>query len=450
MPGTSTKAKRKQDLDMHSTFVIVLASISMAIVALGILTQLVGSGLKYQVDPSIDGGADSAEFLATLEALTSARLNTHTAVQPLTNGDIYYPAALDAIRGAKKSVDLEAYIFQKGRVTDEFVQALTERARAGAKVNVVLDAVGSFSTPKKYFDKLIDAGGKVAWYHPLRLHNFFMYNNRTHRELLIVDGKVAFLGGMGIADHWRYSKDAQHPQWRDTMFRVEGDAVSQLQGTFSENWLESTGTLLTGEAFFPLSATAQATGQENTGAMRALVVRGTPDTGGATHARILFQALIASAQTSIHITTPYFLPDKSMREELIRAKRDRGVEVTIITPGTRSDHMLTRTSSRKLYGDVLKSGARIFEYQPAMIHAKILIVDGRWSVVGSTNFDHRSFGLNDEVNLAVLDKPLASQLEAQFEKDVGQSREMDYEQWKKRPLLDRVLEWFGWAISKQQ
>ena len=309
------------------------------------------------------------------------------------------------------------------------------------QVNIVLDAIGSFATWNSYFKELRDAGGQVAWYHPIRFDTLPRINNRTHRELIIIDGEIGFIGGAGVADHW-YKGKRRHPRWRDTMFRVEGEEVTSLQATFAENWLEASGELLIDKEYFPLCKVDSET--------VAMVINSSPSVGGSTRARMLFQSLLASAQKSICITTPYFLPDKSARDEMVRAIKERGVEVKIITPGSHSDHMLTRTSSRRLYGDLLKAGAQIYEYKPAMIHAKVMIIDGLWSVVGSTNFDNRSFGLNDEINLAAFDDKLALRLEEDFARDMADSRRITYEQWKHRSKFERFHEWLGWVLERQQ
>jgi cardiolipin synthase len=304
-----------------------------------------------------------------------------------------------------------------------------------------MDALGSLGTTTRHFRELCDAGGKVSWYNPMKWNRLPRYNNRSHRELLIVDGRVGFIGGAGIADHWLINK-GKKLRWRDTMVRVEGDAVPNLQATFAENWLEATGEMLTGPDYYPMEDAASESA--------VLVVNSTPSAGGATRARMLFQLLLASAQKSIHITTPYFLPDASLRDELVGALQERGVEVRIVVPGKHSDHMLTRSSSRLAYGKLLKAGARIFEYEPAMIHAKILLVDGIWSVVGSTNFDNRSFGLNDEVNLAAFDENFTQRLEEDFARDMAESCEVTYEQWRRRPVFDRAPELLGWVFERQQ
>ncbi|HJZ11038.1 MAG TPA: phospholipase D-like domain-containing protein, partial [Acidobacteriota bacterium] len=363
-------------------------------------------------------------------------------VEVLTNGEVFYEAQLEAIRNARSSINLEAYIFQRGKVTRRFVEALAERARAGVKVNMVLDAIGCFLTTRKFFKELSDAGGRVEWYHPFRWYNLPRLNNRTHRELLIIDGEIGFTGGAGFADHWLHNK-RKHRRWRDSMFRVRGGAVKSLQSVFAENWLEASGEILTGARYFPVQ-------KEQPYGMMALVVSSAPSMGRSTRARVLFQTLLATASKSIYITSPYFLPDKSVREELKKAIKIRQVEVKIITPGRHSDHLLTRRSSRRLYGELLRAGASIYEYRPTMIHTKSMIVDGVWSVVGTTNFDNRSFGLNDEVNLVVYDEVLTGRLQEDFAKDLAESHRVSYQQWKHRNLFERFHEWFGWILERQQ
>jgi len=425
-----------------STGFLVIAYLAIAAVGLVIFVSLFGPGLRYKISATNSEDNTSGEFLHVLESLTDSKVSSGLRPTVLTNGDHFYEAELQAIAGAQQSVNLEAYILQEGAIAQRYVDALTERARARVKVNVVLDALGSASTTKRYFARLTEAGGRLAWYNSASWNRLPRYNHRTHRELLVIDGRVGFIGGAGVADHW-YKGSPKDPRWRDTMVRVEGAAVASLQATFAENWLESCGEVLTGREYFPQL-------NEDVAQCAALVVNSTPSVGGATRARILFQMLLASAQRSIHITTPYFLPDQSMKEELLRAMRERGVAVTLLLPGKRSDHLLTRSSSRMAYGALLKHGAVIYEYQPAMIHAKILLIDGLWSVVGSTNFDNRSFGLNDEVNLAVRDSGLVERLESDFCRDLANSERVTYESWRNRPVIQRAPELLGWVFERQQ
>jgi cardiolipin synthase len=421
---------------------LVIAWTAIALTLLFMVSGLFGPGLRYRISATNPEDNRSDEFLNTLEALTDAKVHRKSSFTVHTNGDDFFEAELQAISAAQRSVNLEAYIFQKGEIAQRYVDAMTERARAGVKVNVVLDALGSATTHESFFREFRKAGGKLAWYNDSTWYKLPQFNHRTHRELLIVDGQVGFIKGAGIADNW-YKARPKKPRWRDSMVSVEGDAVPSLQATFAENWLESCGDVLCGEDYFP-TPRLQCAGAPS------VVVSSTPTSGGATRARLLFQMLLASAQKSIHITTPYFVPDRSMLNELIRAIRERGVDVTLIVPGKKSDHLLTRSSSRREYGRLLECGARIFEYQPAMIHAKVLLIDGIWGVVGSTNFDNRSFGLNDEVNLAVRGEKFVQRLESDFARDLANSELITLERWRRRPLFERAPELIGWVLTRQE
>ncbi|HEY4661577.1 MAG TPA: phospholipase D-like domain-containing protein [Terriglobales bacterium] len=423
-----------------STTFLVFAYVALGILSVLVFVGLFGPGLGYRVSAGVESANDSDEFLHMLEALVDAKINRNTALTVLTNGHCFYEEELAAISEAQHSVNLEAYIFHPGEITERFVRALEERARAGVQVNLVLDSMGNTRTPKKHFTRLEAAGGKVAWYNGSKWDKLPRFNNRTHRELLVIDGRLGFIGGAGVADQW-WKGSKGKPTWRDTVVRVEGDAVAHLQATLAENFLEAHGEVLTDPEYF---ATRPAQGNGP-----VLVINSTPSGGGATRSRILFQVLLASARKSIHITTPYFLPDKSMRDELMRAVR-RGVEVKILVPGKKSDIWLTRNSSRAAYGELLKAGASIHEYQPSMIHAKVLLIDGLWAVVGSTNFDNRSFGLNDEVNLAACESDVCERLEEDFQRDLQHSENITYEGWRHRPVLERAPELLGWVLQREQ
>ena len=439
----------------------VLALLCLLIVAFLVFLILFEPGLEYEVTaPELPLASDA--FVCLLAALTDAAVRRDSTAEVLTNGEAFFEAQIEAIRKARSSVNLEAYIFYKGEVTRRFLDALTERARAGVKVKLVIDAIGSFATPNSYFKDLKAAGGRVEWYQPIRWYTFKRFNNRTHRELLIVDGKVGFIGGAGIADQWLRPQKSG-PRWRDTVVRVEGSLVVGLQTTFTENWLEASGEILSGAEYFPGCYHGDA-GEKGAAGMGAaagpggatedlrsgLVVISAPGMGRSTRARVLFQTLLASAKKTIYITSPYFLPDPGTRRELIRAAKERGVQVQVITPGPHADHALTRASGRRRFGELLQNGVKISEYQPAMIHAKILVIDGVWAVVGSTNFDNRSFGLNDEVNLAAADAGLARRLEEDFANDLSQAKPITYEDWRRRPVKERLIELLGRLIERQQ
>jgi cardiolipin synthase A/B len=420
---------------------VVLGGVAIVLLASYFLAAIFGPMPKYQIRGQNELPAnDTPRFLHVLESLVDGVLNRTGKLEVLTNGPDFYPAILEAFRNARRSINLEAYIFQKGEIARQYVEILAERARAGVQVSLVLDAFGSLGAPKSFFRPLLDAGGRVERYNRLTWYHLLRMDSRTHRELVIIDGKIGFIGGAGVADQWLKGAKGK-PCWRDTMIRVEGEAVPNLQATFAENWLQTSGELLVGEAHFPGISCPDPT--------TALVINSTPTIGGSTRARILMQLLLASARRSISITTPYFLPDKSLMHELCLAV-ERGVKVQILVPGTKSDHMLTRSTSRGGYGELLKAGAEVYEYQPSMIHAKILIVDELWAVVGSTNFDNRSFGINDEVNLAVRDRGVALRLATDNAQDLRLSCRVTLDDWRHRPVTERATELLGWVIERQQ
>lgn len=420
---------------------VVVGSIALALMIAHLLAGIFGPMPAYRITGAEElPNNESGEFLVILESLSDAKANNTGRIEILANGPAFYPAELEAIRNAQRSVNLEAYVFRKGEIARSYVEALAERARAGVKVNVVLDAFGSLGVPMSFFRPILQAGGKVARYNPLRWNRLLLVDNRTHRELLIVDGNLGFIGGAGIADQW-FKGHGSHPRWRDTVARVEGEAVPNLQATFAENWLSASGELLVGDAYFPDIQCPDP--------ITTMVINSTPTVGGSTRARVLFQLLLASARQSISITTPYFLPDKSLMNELCRAV-ERGVCVRVLVPGRKSDHFLTRSTSRGGYGALLRSGAEVYEYHPAMIHAKVLVIDGLWSVVGSTNFDNRSFGINDEVNLAVRDRAVAHRLQSDMDADLAESRHISLRDWEHRPVTERATELIGWVFERQQ
>jgi len=376
----------------------------------------------------------------TLASITGGGIYRHNRVSVFSNGEQFYPAEIAAIRSARKFVHIECYIFDTGEVTTILLDALTERARSGVQVRLLIDAIGSASTAKATLRPLQDAGGQVAWYHAIRWYTWPRLNYRTHREMVVVDGETGFAGGAGFADHWYRSVDGK-PRWRDMMLRFDGDAATGLSAVFAENWLESNGEVLLNSGYFPFYRGGETT---------TLVVGSAPTMGRSTYARVLLQSMVASARKTIHLTTPYFLPDPSLRGELVKAIRKRGVEVKIVVPGEASDHTLTRTSSRRLYGDLLEAGAQIYEYQPSMTHTKCLLIDGAWAVIGSTNIDSRSFGLNDEINVAISDAEVAQRLEQDFQSDVAKSHRVSYEEWRRRPLWQRLRELAGSIVERQQ
>jgi cardiolipin synthase len=403
-----------------------------------ILVFLFTPGINYHL--SHRTSVHHADFLYTLQSTCQAALHHGNRVTIYTDGPQFYPAMIDAIRSATKSVNMEAYIFQPGRIADQFIAALSERARNGVNVTIVVDAIGSFSLWGRPVRKLRDAGCRIESYQRLRWYALARINNRTHREMLIVDGRVAFTGGAGIADWWAYPDGRRRRPWRDTMARIEGPVVAALQGVAAENWLECCGEILTGSEYFP--------DLHRLGDTTAFVVRSSP-ADRATASRVAFQLLMEGADHHLHMSTPYFLPDRALRRALAQIAK-RGVAVSVIVPGRHTDQRWVRLASRRMWGQLLQAGVRIYEYRPAMTHAKILIVDGLWAVLGTTNIDNRSFEHNDEVNVALRDATVADRLLQDYRRDLQDSEEVTLEQWRRRHLWEKIVGPFVWILERQQ
>ena len=382
---------------------------------------------------------DSDEFLHIVQTTCQAAVHFNNKVEVFANGAQFYPAMRDAIRAAQASVNLEAYIVRRGEAADMLIDAMVERARAGVEVRITLDAVGSmfmFGAPLR---RLRDAGCVVNFYQSIAWYRLHRLNNRTHRELLVVDGRVAITGGAGVADWWLKPLDGR-PAWRDTMTRIEGPIVAALQGVFAENWLECCGEILTSPRHWPKLAAC--------GSTEAMLVKSSP-ADRATVSRVVFQMLIEGAVSRVDIHTPYFLPDRSLRRALVRAAR-RGVRVRVIVPGKYSDQRLVRLASRRMYRELLTGGVQIHEYRPAMTHVKALMVDEAWAVIGTTNVDNRSFEHNDEVNVAFREAAVTERLRRDFESDLAASDEITLDRWSQRPLFEKLVEPVCWILERQQ
>ncbi len=352
-------------------------------------------------------------------------------VEPLNNGAEIFPAMLSAIASARKTVNFETYIYWSGDIGQKFVEALCERAKAGVKVNVIIDWLGSGRISRQYIDQMRESGVELVHYHPLQWYDIgsaARLNNRTHRKLLIVDGKIGFTGGVGIADVWE--GNAQDPRhWRDMHYRIEGPVVAQLQAVFMDNWMKTTGHVPTGEETFPDLAAA--------GHMFAQVFKSGAQ-GGNDSMELMFLISIYSARKSIQIGNAYFVPDEQTIAAMLEARR-RGVRIQIIVPGRHTDSQIVGNASRDEWGQLLKAGVEILEYQPTMYHTKLLIVDALWVSVGSCNLDDRSLHLNDEANLNVYDPTFAATQIRTFEQDIEKSQPITYGQWNDRTLLDKIL-----------
>ncbi len=402
-----------------------------------ILVLLFTPHIPYYIEMRIDGTSD--HFIHVLESTCHTSLKPANRIEIFTNGDQFYPAMLAAIAGAAETINFECYIFKKGAIGQCFIDAFRERARAGVRVTIVMDAIGSFGAFHESARPLREAGCRVEPYQRMRWYSLARLNNRTHRELLVVDGATAFVGGAGVADWWAGSFKGK-PMWRDMMARMEGPIVSDIQGVVAENWLECCGEILTGpETYKPRRPAGEAA---------AFAIKSSP-ADRATASRVLFQTLVETSTRCVRISTPYFLPDKAFREAIRRTAR-RGVEIVVIVPGGRTDQRWVRLASRRMYGHLLESGVRVFEYGPGMTHVKTLLVDDLWAVIGTTNVDNRSFEHNDEVNVAIRDPHVAARLTADFVADREHSQEITLAAWRRRPAWEKLIGTVAWILERQQ
>jgi cardiolipin synthase A/B len=416
---------------------LYLTIIGGVFVAWLILAVLFMPHIPYHIQSAIDARSDHCVHV--LESTCETQLERGNRVEILTNGDRFYPAMLDAIRQARETVTMECYIFKKGSIGDQFVEALSERAQAGVRVTIVMDAIGSFGAFRQLSKPLQAAGCRVAAYQRFMWYRLSRLNNRTHRELLVVDGTVAFAGGAGVADWWGMPLHGK-AMWRDMMARIEGPVVARIQGVLSENWLECCGEIMTGpETYKP---------HIKVGEVAGFAIKSSP-ADRATAARALFQTLVEGAGASVLISTPYFLPDRAFREA-IRRTASRGVAFIVIVPGSRTDQRWVRLASRRMYGQLLEVGVRMFEYEAGMTHVKALLVDELWAVIGTTNFDNRSFEHNDEVNVAFRDAGVTARVAADLEADLKQCKEITLDAWRRRPVWEKLIGTVAWILERQQ
>jgi cardiolipin synthase len=385
-------------------------------------------GEGYDLEAELDVRSDA--FLRTVEALTGAPISRGNEAELLVNGDRIFPAYLETIERAERSLNLLTYAYWRGDIAKDVADAVCRAAGRGVRCNVLLDAIGAAKMDRGLVRAMQASGVHVTYFRPPKPYAVRRVANRTHRKLLVADGRIGMTGGVGIAEEW--TGDAQDPRhWRDTHVRVRGPVVRGLQGAFAENWLEATGDVLAGEDYLP-----ELERSDGGGAMQ--VMRSNAGVGD-TNVEALYYLAIASAKRALEITSAYFAPRPAFLEALVKAA-ERGVRVRIIVPGPHIDKELVRVAGRSTYQQLLEAGIGIWEYQPTMLHAKTLVVDGGWSSVGSVNFDNRSFQLHDEATLCVQDDSFAARLQQVFERDLERAEEFDLERWRSRPLGQRAGE----------
>jgi cardiolipin synthase len=378
------------------------------------------------------------QFRREMGVMLGPSITAGNRVTALQNGAEIFPAMLEAIRGARQSITFETYIYWSGEIGEAFTDALSERARAGVPVSVTVDWVGSAKMDRALLARMEEAGVRIKRYRPLKWYNFRRLNYRTHRKLLVVDGRIGFTGGVGIADQWQGNAgDPDH--WRETHFRVEGPVVAQFQAAFNDNWIKTTGELLNGATYFPTL--------DRAGDFDAHLFIASP-AGGSESMHLMYLLAIAAAEQTIDLAAAYFVPDDLAMQAFVAARK-RGVRVRILLPGPWTDAETVRIASKGTWGSLLQAGVEIHVYQPTMLHTKLLVIDNELVSVGSTNFDPRSFRLNDEANLNVYDTTFAKQMTSVFEGDLKQSMRYTFEMWKRRPFSEKIAEKFLRPIRSQ-
>jgi cardiolipin synthase len=381
---------------------------------------------------------ESEEFLTTITGAIATPFLEGNDIQIYNNGDEFYPAMIDAISGAEESVTMEAYIYWAGHIGNLFANAMAAKAKQGVAVKILLDAVGSATIGSGILQTLERSGCVVRWYRPLQWYSLNRINNRTHRKTLVVDGRVGFTGGAGIADVWM--GNAENPDhWRDVQIRICGPAVAPLQTGFARNWLETTNELLSGSIYYPFLS--------RRGPFRVQTILSSPETGSST-VRTMYYLSIVCARKSIWIANPYFIPDPAAIDILTDAKR-RGVDVKIMLMGIHHDNEVTRLNSVRLYGQLLEAGIEIYEYNRTHLHHKLMVCDGVWSTIGTTNFDNRSFALNEETSICIHDRTIAERLESTYRNDLLGCRRVVLEEWRKRPWKEKVLQQIASILEEQ-
>lgn len=421
-----------------SVIAIVLTTLFVTAFVLWIGANLATTEKRLLYRPRRLYTSGDADFRRALGILLGPPLVPGNHVTSLVNGVQIYPAMLNAIRTAQSNITFETFVFRDG-IGATFVDELSAAARRGVSVHMLLDWLGSRTMESSLLAAARAAGCDVQIYHPPSWYHLGRLNNRTHRKIMVIDGKVGFTGGVGMGTEWREGLNGL-PPWRETHFRAEGPVVAQMQAVFIDNWIKATGRVLHGAEYFPkLSATC--------GDMEAQMFGSSP-VGGSESLHLMVLLALTAAKTSIDIQNAYFVPDRLTVEALVSAAR-RGLRVRIVVPGRHTDARIGRWAAQGLYGELLKAGIQIFEYQPTMMHSKVLVIDGVWSSVGSANFDDRSFRLNDEANLNVFSEDLAREQLQLIDADIQQSRLMVLRKWRHRKFGRRINERLALLLRSQ-
>jgi cardiolipin synthase len=385
-----------------------------------------------------DAAPGSEDFVQWTAGFLNSPVLRGSEATLLENGDAFYPAMLEAIRAAGDTINFQTYIFEPDEIGRKFIDAFKERARAGVEVRLLVDGFGALKLTKRYRDELREAGVKVRRFRPFGLRNLVRFYRREHRRAFVVDGRVGFTGGAAVSKKWAGNVTNTH-EWRDSMTRVTGPLVAGIQSAFARTWVYCTGEIIAGPRFFPRL-------DPGPGPCGLSVVSSPSDS--AQPVRLLFWLSFINARERLWISSSYFIPDRRLRTAVTEQAR-KGVDVRILVPGNHTDALPVQAAGRSYYDELLAAGVRIFEYGPAMMHAKTVVVDGSWSIVGSANMDERSMELNEENLLGIADREFARSIEEGVIADIARSREIQLEQWRKRPLVQRGLEAVAKALIEQ-
>jgi cardiolipin synthase len=418
-----------------------LAVVVSAIFVLALLALLLWSA-KWKRDPealTVRNAGELKTLLPSIAGLTQGHLDPGNRVEVLQNGGGFFPRLFADIEAARETVHIETFIWWDGELARQLTDLLIRKSRQGVEVRLLVDGSGGRAI-KEVEEQLTEGGVKVAKFHPIRFSNLARYNNRDHRKVMVIDGRIGYVAGHGIGDEWTGNAQGRK-NWRDTALRIQGSSVKRLQGAFCENWIEETGEIIAGEKFFPTS-------DPIAGPSTVHVAYASP-TGSVSTVQILYYLAIMAARREVIIQNPYLLPDDDALRAIDSAV-SRGVKVWIMVPSVdATDNAIVQHASHHRFGHLLKRGVRIWEYDKTLLHQKVMIVDGLWSSVGSTNFDARSFEINDEINVGVVDPAVAAQLRAAFFEDLKFARERRLQEWKNRPLFHKLQDGLAYLANEQ-
>ena len=414
------------------------AAVFYALIVIGLILILWSTRRERESHVRVPRIDRFEETLPSIAGLTGSPIQAGNRVEILQDGDGFFPRLLGDIAAAKETIHLETYVWWKGEICAQVADALAKKAGEGVEVRLTLDAVGSNQGDEELFEKMEQAGVRIVLFHPLQIQDLGLWNNRTHRKIAVFDGRIGYVFGHGFAQEWTgRGQDEKH--WRDTGVRIEGPVVNAIQATFAENWVEQSAEVIVGEKYFPRLPAV--------GDVRAHMTASSPQ-GGVSRLEMLFKLAMGTAQKEILIQNPYFIPDGEM-VGLLEDAAQRGVKVRIMLPGAVTDSSVVRHAGHRRYEEMLAAGVEIYEFLPSLNHQKVMIVDGLWSHVGSTNLDDRSLDINDEASVGLIHTGVAEELRAAFERDRKKSKQMTLEEWRQRSAWHRFIDRGSYLINEQ-